>query len=129
MNYKAVINIAKSELGLENDDYRAMLERVTGKASLRAMNDNELAAVVEEMKRLGFVKKSKSKKPLSDKRYVRQIFALWRSCAEKGVIESSKREACVAFVKKMTGVEDPNWLTYDEASPVIEALKQMEGRR
>ena len=32
MNHTAIINIAKSQLGMDEDDYRAMLVRVTASA-------------------------------------------------------------------------------------------------
>ena len=52
MNANAIINIAKSQLGLEEDDYRAVLERTTGKASLRLMTNPDKLKVIDEMKRL-----------------------------------------------------------------------------
>ena len=38
MNSTAIINIAKGQLGLDEDDYRALLVRVTGVSSLRKMS-------------------------------------------------------------------------------------------
>ncbi|HRM75970.1 MAG TPA: DUF1018 domain-containing protein, partial [Paracoccus sp. (in: a-proteobacteria)] len=54
MKHTAIINIAKTQLGMDEDDYRAMLNRVTGLASLRAMSERQLLDVIDELKRMGF---------------------------------------------------------------------------
>lgn len=135
MNSTAIINIAKGQLGLDEDTYRAILVRVTGVASLRAMSYNQRLAVIEEMKRLGFKVKVKGRKlPASVKPYIRLIHALWSNCARLGVVETGSREALRAFCKRFVahgqeGVAvDPDLLSYDQATPIIEALKKMEAR-
>lgn len=135
MNSTAVINIAKSQLGLDEDTYRAVLSRVTGKASLRAMTEREKRAVVDEMKRLGFRVRAGGKAlPPSVKPYIRLVHALWKSCHRLGVIEDGSREALRAFCKRFVAPEDPavsvdpDLLSYDQAAPIIEALKKMETR-
>ncbi|ARE40891.1 hypothetical protein RGUI_2750 [Rhodovulum sp. P5] len=135
MNSKAVINIAKGQLGLDEDTYRALLARVTGKDSLRAMTDAEHRAVIAEMKRLGFRLRSGGKSiPPSVKPYIRLLHALWKSCHRLGAIEDGSRPALRAFCKRFVayGVDDvavdPDLLSYDQAHPIIEALKKMEAR-
>lgn len=135
MNHTAIINIAKGQLGMVEDDYRAMLVRVTGLSSLRQMSERQKLAVVEEMKRLGFRVQAGGKKlPPSVKPYVRMIHALWKNCHRLGVIESGSREALRAFCKRFVahGIDgvavDPDLLSYAQATPIIEALKKMEAR-
>ena len=135
MNTTAIINIAKGQLSLEEDDYRAFLQRVTGLASLRAMSERQRIDVVEEMKRLGFRVQSGGKMiPPSVKPYIRMIHALWRNCYRLGVIENGSREALRAFCKRFVahGIDgvsvDPDLLSYAQATPIIEALKKMEAR-
>lgn len=135
MNTNAIINIAKGQLGLDEDTYRALLERITGVASLRAMNERQKLAVIDELKRLGFKVQSGGRKlPQSFKPWVRLIHALWSSCVRLGVIEDGSRAALRAFCKRFVAhgydhvVVDPDLLTYDQASPIIEALKKMEAR-
>ena len=135
MNTNAIINIAKSQLGLDEDTYRALLERVTGVASLRSMTEKQKLAVIEEMKRAGFRMKVRGKKlPASAKPYIRLIHALWSNCHRLGVIENGSREALRAFCKRFVAhghdhvVVDPDLLSYDQATPIIEALKRMEAR-
>ena len=134
MNHIAIINIAKCQLGLHEDDYRAMLVRVTGLASLRQMSDRQKIDVVTELKRLGFRVSSGGRKlPASAKPYIRLVHALWKSCHRAGAIENGSREALRAFCKRFVDADgkvavDPDLLSFDQASPIIEALKKMEAR-
>lgn len=133
MNHNAVINIAKKQLDMDEDDYRAMLERVTGKASLKAMSARQKDDVVAEVKRLGFktIKPAKGKYPAASKPYIRLIHALWNSCHRLGVIKDKTRPALRAFCAKRLPDNvstDPDLLSYEQASPIIEALKAMERR-
>ena len=132
-----IIHVAKREFGLCEDDFRDVLERVTGKRSLRDMTEKERIAVVDDFKARGFVVKRgqgrKGKKTYSAKGYVRLIHALWASCAKLGIIDDGSSKALRSFVANKTEakgkrVDDPEFLTYDEASPIIETLKSMESR-
>ncbi|MFB2531013.1 phage protein GemA/Gp16 family protein [Paracoccus sp. p3-h83] len=135
MNHTAIINIAKGQLGLDEDDYRALLIRVTGKPSLRQMSDRQKIDVIEEMKRRGFRIRTKGRMlPPSTKPYVRLIHALWKSCHRAGAIENGSREALRAFCHRFVahgddkiGV-DPDLLTHEQATPIIKALREMEAR-
>ena len=135
MNANAIINIARVQLGLEDDDYRALLLRVTGKDSLRTMSERQKIAVLDEMKRLGFrVRAGGRALAPSHKPYIRLIHALWKNCARLGVIENGSREALRAFAHRFVAhgdasvAVDPDLLSYDQAAPIIEALKKMEAR-
>ena len=135
MNHNAIINIAKAQLGLHEDDYRALLVRVTGAESLRAMSDRQKLDVIEELQRLGFRVTSRGKSlPPSTKPYIRLIHALWKSCHRAGAIENGSREALRAFCKRFIAhgddrvAVDPDLLCYEQATPIIEALKKMEAR-
>lgn len=124
----AIINIALTQLGIEDDDYRALLMNTVGKDSLRAMTSGERNKVIEALKARGFKSGRGNRTRASSKPYVRLIWALWRSCAEKGVVADGSKSALRSFVNNRTGKTDPEFLTYGEATPVIEALKAMEGR-
>ncbi|KIC38143.1 hypothetical protein RA27_20450 [Ruegeria sp. ANG-R] len=122
----AQIHIAKKQLGLDEDTYRDVLERVTGTRSAKGLTDKSKRALIGEFKRMGWSGGSKRKK--SDKAYVRLIFALWGQLKRDGVWENSDVASLRAFVKKMTGVADPEWLSFNQATVVIEALKKMGAR-
>lgn len=135
MNYTAIIHVARAQLGLDEDDYRALLVRITGKASLRAMSERQRIDVVDEMKRLGFRIRTRGKAlPPSFKPYVRLIHALWKSCHRAGAIENGSREALRAFCHRFVAhgddkvAVDPDMLTHEQATPIIKALREMETR-
>lgn len=135
MNINAIINIARTQLGLDEATYRALLVRVTGLASLKAMTERQRIAVIEELKRKGFRVRAGGKTlPPSPKPYIRLIHALWKSCHRLGLIDNGSREALrrfcqgIVFPGNDTVAVDPDTLSYDKASKVIDALKAMEKR-
>lgn len=135
MNTTAIINIARQQLGIEEDDYRALLVRVTGQSSLRAMTERQRISVVEELKRRGFRVTTRGKSlPTSTKPYIRLIHALWKSCHRLDVVQDGSREALRAFCRGVLYpgndkvAVDPDTLNYEKARPVIDALKAMEKR-
>lgn len=50
----AKIKIAQKQLNMDDETYRALLMRLTGKSSCAQMNQPELEQVIREMQRLGF---------------------------------------------------------------------------
>lgn len=137
MNTTAIINIAKGQLGLDEDAYRGLLVRVTGKDSLRQMTEQQRIDVVEELKRKGFrIRPSKGAPalPKAFQPHSRLIHALWKSCHRLGVVDNPSRDALRAFCKRFVAhgqdgvVVDPDMLSRDQATPIIEALKKMEAR-
>lgn len=125
----AKIHIAKKELGLADDDYRAILTRVTGQNSASKLTAPAQEAVLTEFARLGWKPGFKSfdgKK--SSKPGVRLIFGLWAECARRGAINDGSRKALLAFTERQTGITNPDWLTPAQASLVTEGLKAMVAR-
>lgn len=116
------LHVGRKQLGLEDADYRALLQRVTGKASSTQCSEGELDLVLKEMKRIGFRATRPSEKP-----YVRLIYALW---AEMGPLLRSDgtREALRAYVLRMTKVSAPEFLDEPKARRVIEGLKAWKAR-
>lgn len=102
MNTTAIINIARQQLGLEEDAHRALLVRVTGESSLRRMTERQKIAVVDELKRKGFrVTAGNKKLPVATKPYIRMIHALWKACHRSGVIDNGSREALRVFCRNI----------------------------
>lgn len=50
----SMIHVAKRQLGLDDDTYRAILRRAAGVSSSRALDNIGLDAVLAELERLGF---------------------------------------------------------------------------
>lgn len=142
MNTFAVINIACQQLGLDEDVKRALYVRVTGLNSLRLMSERQRLDVVDELKRRGFrvtlgatvQGKLEKRRPLANRPWSRLIHALWKSCARYGVIEDGSVKALNKFCSGRIAHYDPkiaidvDFLSKEQADPIITALKAMEKR-
>lgn len=117
------IQIARKQTGIDDASYRALLQRVAGVDSSSSLKPSGCARVLAEFERLGWKAVHKRKK--SDKAGVRLIFGLWTELGALGAIDSPTRAALLAFVKRQTGVDDPEWLTPVEVNTVVEGLKAM----
>jgi hypothetical protein len=118
------INAMRQELGLEEGDYRAMLARVTGKASLKLMSDVELNNVAGELRRVGGGAKGSLQGPFGPK-----LQALWISGYHLGVVRNRDNAALLAFVKGQTGIDHTKFLRdAAHARKAVEALKAWLGR-
>lgn len=123
----AKIHIARKDLGLTEEDYRAILRRVAGADSSAKLGPDGHAKVLAEFQRLGWKPTVKGPKK-SAKPGVRLIFGLWAEAGRRGVIANASRPALFAFVKRQTGIDNPEWLTPAQVNSVVEALKSMVGR-
>ncbi len=117
----AKIHIARKELKLQEEDYRAILRRVAGVESAAGLDDAALEAVLAELRRLGWKPAFTGKKP--DRADLRMIFGLWAELGRQGALVDPSRSALRAFVGRQEDVSDPEFLRRDQAQRVIEALK------
>ena len=121
----AKIHIAKAQLGLDDETYRALVLRVTGKTSSKDATTAKLVDLVNEMKAKGFQDSAGFRK--SDKPDVRKIHALWGELKRLGALDSPTKSALRAFCARMaaTGAAstDPEFLTVPQCRKVIEGLK------
>lgn len=129
MTSLAAIHTVKKALGLDDDVYRALLERVTGKTSAKDLTDAERRRVIEEMRRQGFKGASKgARKPLEGK-YAKKLQALWIAGWNLGLVRDRDDKALLAFVKRQTGIDHTRFLRdADDAVKAIEALKSWLSR-
>jgi len=124
----AMVHIAKKQLGLVDENYRAILVRLTGKDSSRDCSTEDLDRVIAEFKRLGWTPAAKPT-ATSDRPYVRKIYALWNEAGRVGAVENASKAALRAFTARQTGKAAPEFLTPAQANSVSEALKAMIARR
>ena len=116
------IRAAEKARGIKSDDHAALVEAATGKASLGQCTLKEMWAVLNMLN-------GHHGGQRSHKAYVRKIWAIWGAMNRAGMLGAKDtRQALVAYVNKITGAAytDPrqlDWLTYDKARRVIEALK------
>lgn len=120
----AKVHIAKKDLALADGDYRAILERITGRTSAKDCSERQLDAVLTEFRRLGWVPKAGTTR-ISDKPHVRKIYALWKEAGIVGAVETASKEALRAFVVRQTGKSAPEFCSPAEANKVSEGLKAM----
>ena len=116
----AKVHIASKEMALDDATYRSVLERVTGLRSASACTVAQLERALEEFKRLGWTPKTK-RPGLSQKPHVRKVWALWGEL--KPHLRDGSPTALRSFVKRMTGIGDPEWLDAAQANTVTEGLK------
>ena len=119
-----LIHIAKVQLALCDEDYRAIIESVSGKASCSELTLFELEQVLKAMKKLGFrVKKLAVKDEELGRASAAQleyIKGMWELVAR---IKTDK--ALYAFIKRITGAAHPRFMTENDAQNVINALRTM----
>lgn len=127
-----LIHIARSDLRMDEDTYRQMLQGLTGKASTKGMDVTQLNRVMESMKSKGFrVKptgKAKSAIPMDSHPQSKKIRALWLEMASMGIVRDSSEQALALWVKRETGISALRWLSNEQASSVIEKLKKWQRR-
>ena len=120
------IHVAKNQLALADDSYRAVLTRITGKDSSAKMTIPQLEAVLEEFKRLGFKptggKRAGTRKK-ADTAQAAMIRALWLDLYHFGAVKDPSEEALAAFAKRSCGVPALQWVDSYAADAVIKALR------
>lgn len=117
------IHVARRELGLEEDDYRALLERVTGERSLRAMTPAQLFLVVDTLRASGAPARRLTGP------YAGKLQALWISAWNLGLVRDRRDSAMLAFVRRQTGIEHTRFLRdAQDARKAVEALKSWIAR-
>ena len=124
MTALAKMHIAKKQLGLDEDTWRDLLERETGKRSSKDMTDRERGRVLEVLKNQGFKPASKGSRKGLEGKYAPKLQALWIAGYNLGLIRNKEDAALLAFVKRQTGIDHTRFLRYaEDGARAIEALK------
>jgi len=120
----AAIHVAKKQLGLDDDTYRAKLTNIIGKSSAADMTEAERQKVLTVLRNDGFrPAENKPAKGLTGK-YAKKLQSLWIAAYNLGVVHDRRDAALLAFVKRQTGLDHTRFLHYpDDARAAIEALK------
>ncbi len=125
----AKVHVAKTQLGLVDDDYRAVLLRETGKMSAGDMDVAELTKVVEAFGRQGFTTEARPKGPRpADHPAARKARAMWISLYHLGAIDNAAEAALEAFARRQLGVDRLQWADQARTYRLIEALKAIAER-
>lgn len=118
-NQTARIHIGKARLGMDDDTYRAFLQRLTGKSSSKDMTTAQRALVLAEMTRLGAFKDAR--RPLT--RQQRACIAKWYDLRIIGAIVSKDKSSLNRYVKKFLGKWNVADLTDEETNKLYNMLE------
>lgn len=124
----AKVHLAKKQLGLNESDYRAVLERVSGVASCSAMSDAALHDVIAEFQRLGWKAIVPAAKRGADHPAAKKARALWICLHQLGVVRNPSERALEAFAQRQLGCDRLQWADQALTYKLIEALKAMAER-
>lgn len=114
------------ELGIDEDDRRALQKRVTGKASCKDMSPAELRRVVVAMEgRLPRTAIRGAARPddLPDSDLLPKLRALWISGWHLGIVRDRTDAGLAAWLRRQTGLDSAAWATPAHLVAAIEALR------
>jgi phage gp16-like protein len=118
----AKIHIAKQQLGLDDDTYRALLARIAGVRSAKELTKRQVGAVLAEFERLGFQPKPANKAGRKAPKPAQGLRAL------AGKVEALLAEAgrpwsyADSMALRMFKVERVEWLDSDQLRRLVAAL-------
>lgn len=129
----AKVHIAKKQLGLADDDYAAVLIRVTGHDSAGKCNQAELEAVLRAFERQGFTTKAKAPGAkraggAADHPAARKARAMWISLGLLGAVRDTSEKALETFARRQLGCDRLQWANQGQVYKLVEALKAMAER-
>lgn len=120
----AAIHVAKKQLGLDDDTYRAALVQVTGISSAGEMSEAQRQKVLEHFRSKGFKAHSTGRRKPLEGRFAGKLQALWIAGWNLGLVRDRDDRALLAFVKRQTGIDHVRFLRHgQDAMKAIEALK------
>ncbi|MCW8843351.1 MAG: regulatory protein GemA [Rhodobacteraceae bacterium] len=130
------IHVACRQLGLDGEARRDLQVAVTGKASMRDMDEADLKLVIKRLEDDGFERaKPRHRTKRSDNGSIRLIHVLWRKLGEKGVLKDPSKAGLNKFIRsrfsEKWGYEllDINQLReWSEIEDVVEALRAWGNR-
>ena len=122
MTALAKIHVLKRDARLGDDDYRALLERETGKRSSKDMTGPERLKVISALERLAPGQSSSHAKATGA--FARKLQALWIAGWNLGVVDDKSDKAMINWLKRQTGLDHHRFLQDpDDAGRAIDALK------
>lgn len=109
------IQTGRRKLGLSDEDYRALLEGVSGKTSTKELNAYQLKEVLRRMREAGFHTATAPQ--------LRKIRSLWFSMYDEGIVKSKTEQSISAYIRRITK-KNVNACGVKDLQRVIETLKQ-----
>lgn len=109
------IQTGRRKLGLSDEEYRALLEGVSGKTSTKELNAYQLKEVLRRMREAGFHTATEPQ--------LRKIRSLWFSMYDEGIVKSKTEQSISAYIRRITK-KSANACGVKDLQRVIETLKQ-----
>ncbi|MBB6673001.1 regulatory protein GemA [Cohnella nanjingensis] len=108
---------------VDEDDLYSVVEQISGGRSISALTKDQAIQVIDRLARLAGEAKPEQRSNRASDAQLSKIQKL-----EKDMGWSTDPSRLQGFLRKVVGVDRPIWLTKQQASKVIEALKNMQGR-
>lgn len=126
----AQVHIARKALAMQDDDYRALLERVTDHRSAKDCDDGQLREVVAKFQGMGFrpTGGGARRRDLGASQTVRKARAMWISLYQLGALEDASDAGLETFGRRQLHVDRLRWANEREGFRLIEALKAIAAR-
>lgn len=120
-----IIRTLASKAGMDEETYRALLEREAGVRSARQLTRIEAGRVIDHLRQsTGQSAWAKGAVAGLDSPVARKMQALWITGYNLGLIHDRSDKAMLSFLERQTGVSHTRFLTHpSEATGAIEALK------
>lgn len=109
------VQTGRRKLGLSDEEYRALLEGVSGKTSTKELHALQLKEVLRRMRKAGFNRATDPQ--------LRKIRSLWFRMHDEGVVRSKSEQSIAAYIRRITRKDVRNCSVKD-LQRVIETLKQ-----
>jgi hypothetical protein len=120
MTALAKIHVLKSKAKLDDDTYRDILERETGKRSSKGMSEVEQLKVISALQAIAPRQVSQTVAGS----FAKKLQALWIAGYNLGVVDDKSDKAMVAFLRRQTGLDHHRFLQDPaDANKAIDALK------
>lgn len=125
-NDLARIHILKKDARLTDDEYRDLLQALTGKRSAADLSFEERARVCTHLTTLAHklnpnamsVKRSRARLAGPQAK----VFAMWKALEKNGTLWARNEKSLRAFVRRMTDVDDLAFCTNDDCTKLINSL-------
>ena len=126
----AIIRVAKEQVGMSEGDYRAILSRLTGQETAKALNPDTFKRLMAHFETMGFrstaMKKDARRKPgKASEAQIRKISQLWAEFTDGTGTDTGLRH----WMEKRGYGSSVTWLESDAARKVIAALMNMVDRK
>lgn len=120
----ARVHILRNELSLPEDEYRAMLNKLTGKGSSAMLNMAELDRWVKHLQSIKNRYAPHKKHVMELTAHEAKVWSLWQELADIGEVKNRSMTGLMGYIKNhIERVDHIRWLNEHQINALIEQLK------